>query len=253
MLLGWYLNYRSFQTEEALLLPLRRLSLKWQSWGSARFNGATLVECDFSGTNLKHANLSRCRLIRCNFHNSLNLHLANTLHTPLEPLAVRQLALTGKTEVKDFSRLDLRGVVFAGLDLQESDFYHADLSEADFRGCNLKDCNFTEAMALGTLFDQAEFTGAILDNWSVDKTTQFTDAKCAYIWLKRDKSERNPPKDDEFFKDGDFAKLYQEVANTVDFIAHSQDELDAYLMAIQQIRTDGVAVFLQKLNARPIL
>ena len=248
VLLGWYHQYRSFKTEEALLLPLRRLSLKWQCWGSAKFNLATLNECDFSETDLKHANLSGCRFIRCNFHNSLNLHLANTLNTPLEPLAIRQLVLERKTPLRDFAFFNLRGMVFTGLDLSGCNFYHADISEADFRGCDLKDCNFTEAMALGTLFDHAIFTGAILDNWSVDKTTQFSGAKSAYVWLKQNKTEHNPPQDE--FKDGDFAKLYQEIANTVDFIAHSPAELHALLRAIEKIKAEGGGIFIQQMERK---
>ncbi len=247
-LLAWYLSYRCIRYEESMLLPLRRLTLKWHCWGGTQFAGATLLETDFRGTDLKHARFSGCKFIRCHFHDTLNLHLANTLNTALEPLAVRQLVLEGKTPVRDFNFYNLRGMVFAGLDFQSCNFYHADLSEADLRGCNLTDCNFSEAMALGTLFDNAIFTGAIIDNWSIDKTTQFNSADCRFVYLKKDKTERNPPQGE--FKVGDFAKLYQEIANTVDFIAHTPAELQALLRAIEKIKADGGEIFIQQMERK---
>ena len=247
-LLVWYINYRSFKYEHPLLLPLRQLSLKFASWGGTNFENAVLVETDFSGADLTHTRFTGSKLIRCTFHHAKNLHLANTLNTPLEPLAVRQLLLDGRTTVRDFAYLNLRGITFAGLDLRGCNFHHADLSEADMRGCNLSDCDFTEAMALGTLLDNAIFTGAILDNWSVDKHTQFNGAHCRFVYLKRDKSEKNPQQGE--FKDGDFAKLYQEIANTVDFIAHTPAELQALLRAIEKIKAEGGDIFIQQMERK---
>ncbi|MEQ1766395.1 MAG: pentapeptide repeat-containing protein, partial [Methylotenera sp.] len=247
-LVGWYLSHRSLKTEEPLLLPLRKLRLVFRCWGGTDFRGATLVNTDFSEADFKNANFYGSTIIRCIFQNALNLHLANTLNTPLEPLEVRQLVLAGQTEVKDFSYHNLRGVVFAGLNLQGCKFHHADLCEADLRGCILKDCDFTETMAYGALFDHAEFTAAIIDNWSIDKATQFNDAKAKFVYLKRDKSECNPPQGE--FKEGDFAKLYQDIANTVDFIAHTPAELQALLRAIEKIKDDGIDIFIQQMERK---
>jgi uncharacterized protein YjbI with pentapeptide repeats len=245
---GLYINYRCLKYEEPMLSPLRRLTLKWRSWGGTQFAGAILLDADFSKADLKHTRFTGSKLIRCNFHKAKNLHLANTLNTVLEPLAVRQMVLDAKTSVRNFDYYNLRGMVFSHLDLQGINFYHADISEADFRGCNLTDCDLTETMALGTLFNNANFTGATIDNWSIDKTTQFNRAHCDFVYLKRDKSERNPPQGE--FKDGDFAKLYQEIANTVDFIAHTPAELQALLRAIEKIKADGGEIFIQQMERK---
>lgn len=65
LVLGGYLNWRGFKREEALLLPLRQLSLAWQCWGGSDFRGATLTHADFSQTNLRQARFNDTALIGC--------------------------------------------------------------------------------------------------------------------------------------------------------------------------------------------
>lgn len=259
LIFSYYMVNKACKYEAVPFLPLRKWLLTWRCRGSTNFTGATLYECDFSNTNLQYIRFNNANFVRCNFQDSENLHLADSRNTSLETFAVRQITLTVRskdkiiplteiTEKKDFSHLNLRGVIFANLDLQGCNFYHADISEADFRNCILTNCDLSETMAFGTLFDEAEFSGAIIDNWSIDKTTQFSEAKCKFVYLKRDKSERNPPQGE--FNDGDFAKLYQEIANTVDFIAHTPDELQALLRAIEKIKTEGGKIFIQQMERK---
>lgn len=140
------------------------------------------------------------------------------------------------------------------MNLSGCNFYHTDLSEADCSGCDLTGADLSEAMVLGTRFSNATMTGAFIDNWSMDKHTQFDGVICDFVFTKRNKdecnkSERNPP-DGTFFKPGEFSKLYQEIANTVDFIAHTPDELTALLRAIDHIKQQGGDIVIQSLERK---
>lgn len=174
--------------------------------------------------------------------------MADFRRTLLEPKAARLLLSQGDVGDGNFAHANLRGAVLTGLDLSNANFHHADLSHANLRACLLRNADLSEAMALTADFREAEFSGAILENWNVDKTTRFENATAKFVYLKRDKSEQNPPQGE--FGNGDFAKLYQEIANTVDFIAHTPSELQALLRAIEAIKAEGGGIFLQQMERK---
>ncbi|NBQ70557.1 MAG: pentapeptide repeat-containing protein, partial [Nitrosomonadaceae bacterium] len=254
VLLGLFLNRRSLQSEEPMLTLLRRYALVWRCLGGTQFSGATLAYTDFSEADLTAARFAGAHFQQPDFTHAKNLHLAWTYASPLEPKPVRILLTEGTIDNRDFSNLNLRGLSFKGLNLKDCKFYHADLSEADFSGCDLTDADLSKAMVLGTRFSNATMSGAIIDNWNMDKRTQFDGVICDFVFTKhskdeRNKSERNPP-DGTFFKPGEFSKLYQEIANTVDFIAHSPDELQALLRAIDRIKQEGGDIVIQSLERK---
>lgn len=246
LLLGWYLNRHALYSEEPMLALLRRNALTWCCWGGTQFSGATLTHTDFTEADLTAARFTNAKFQQPDFTGTKNLHLTCTYATPLECKPVRTLLTEHKIDERDFSNLNLRGLSFKGLKLSGCNFYHADLSEADFSGCNLAKADLSEAMVLGARFSGATMTGAIIDNWSMDKQTQFDDVICEYVYTKRDRGERNPPQGE--FKPSEFSKLYQEIANTVDFIAHSPDELQALLRAIESIKQQGGDIVIQSLE-----
>ncbi|PTQ78611.1 pentapeptide repeat protein [Nitrosomonas oligotropha] len=186
--------------------------------GGTQFAEAVLAHTDFSEADLTAARFAGAKFQQPSFTHAKNLHLAWTYATPLERKPVRTLLTEGTIDNRDFSNLNLRGLSFRGLSLVGCNFYHADLSEADFSGCDLTDADLSEAMVLGTRFSNATMTGVLIDNWSMDKHTQFDGVTCDFVFTKRNKDERNPPGDNTFFKSGEFSKLYQEIANTIDFL-----------------------------------
>lgn len=247
-MLGWYLNRRSVKSEDPMLALLRRYALVWRCWGGTQFSGAVLAHTDFSEADLTTARFAGAKFRQPNFTHAKNLHLAWTYATPLEHKPVRTLLTEGRADSRDFSNLNLRGLSFKGLNLSGCNFYHTDLSEADFSCCDLTGADLSEAMVLGTCFSNARMTGAFIDNWSMDKHTQFDGVICHFVFSKRNKEERNPPQGE--FKPGEFSKLYQEIANTVDFIAHSPDELTALLRAIDNIKQQGGDIVIQSLERK---
>lgn len=148
----------------------------------------------------------------------------------------------------NFSDLDLQGLSFSGLKLFGVNFFRTNLSDVDFCDCDLRETNFSEATVLGTNFARAQLTGAIIDQWNTDKRTCFDGVDCEYVYTKRDKSFKNPPQGT--FKPGEFSKLYQEIANTVDFIVHTPEELQALLRAIESIKQQGGEIVIQSLERK---
>lgn len=246
--LGCHLNHRAIQSEESMLVLLRHYALAWHCWSGTQFADATLAHTDFNDADLAGARFAAAYFRQPDFTAAKNLHLAWTYGSPLERKTVRLLLTDGIVDNQDFSHLNLRGLSFKDLNLTGCNFYHADMSEADFSGCNLTDADLSEAMVLGARFSGATMTGAIIDNWSMNKQTQFDRVDCEYVYTQRDRSERNPPQGE--FKPSEFSKLYQEIANTVDFIAHSPDELQALLRAIDSIKQQGGDIVIQSLERK---
>lgn len=247
LLLGWYLNRRSLQSEEPMLPSLRRYALAWRCWGGTQFSGATLAHTDFSEADLTAARFVDAKFQQPDFTHAKNLHLTWTYATPLEHKLVRTLLTEGRLDSRDFSNLNVRGLSFKGLGLSGCNFYHTDLSEADFSDCDLTGADLSEAMVRGTRFSNATMTGAIIDNWSMDKHTQFDGVICDFVFTRRNKEERNPLQGD--FKPGAFSMLYQKIS-TVDFIAQTPDELTALLRAIISIKQQGRDLDIQSLERK---
>ncbi len=77
------------------------------------------------------------------------------------------MELSGDLREKDFSGLDLSGVVFRQADLYRSNFAQCDLADAVFDQCFAAEADFTQAncarlQALGSSFYRARFAGANL-------------------------------------------------------------------------------------------
>lgn len=248
MLFGFYVRYMSVVVEHDLLAWHRKSCLIWSGWGGARFSGAKLEHANFGWSDLRDTSLVGSNLVRNRFQHASNFHLARTEETPLFPQKVRVLLSEGRLIDTDFSGLNLRAISFSGLNLSGVNFYRSDLSEVDFCECDLRGADFSEATVLGTNFERAQLTGATIDQWNTDKRTRFDGVDCEYVYTKRDKSFKNPPHGT--FKAGEFSKLYQEIANTVDFIVHTPEELQALLRAIESIKQQGGEIVIQSLERK---
>ncbi|BCG63206.1 MAG: hypothetical protein methR_P0902 [Methyloprofundus sp.] len=211
--------------------------MKFNALGGTNFALATLHKVDFSGADIKHTHFMGADILRCRFQQVKNHHLALTIGTPLALHKVRTLVVIGISVDKDFSKLNLQGLDFSDFDLSSVDFSNANLNQANFSGCQLQAANLSEVNALGACFNDAQMTAACIKNWNIDTNTQLDNIDCAYVYLAEGKQQRNPPEGD--FAVNEFSKLYQQIADTIDFIAHNSEELDALLMAIEKLKTEA--------------
>ncbi len=250
--LGMVLANSAGEKEADQLAWLRR----WQIWfaakGASDFTGANLGHANFSNADLGHTCFTRANLTGCQWKNARNLHLAQTWQTLLESRKIRSLMVTGSTFERDFAGMDLAGGRFAGMNLQGCDFSRANLASADFSGSDLTGANLTQATVVGTLFNGAILTAACIQNWKIDPHTQLKEVICTHVFLGPDQNgakQRNPPEGQ--FQSGEFAKRYQQIAYTIDFVAHSRRELDALVAAIEQIKAKSSAnIFVQNLATK---
>jgi uncharacterized protein YjbI with pentapeptide repeats len=233
---SFYLSHRATRREEPQLSLLRRARLATGSVGASRFTG-TLTNVDFTDADVKHANFSAAQLIACTWHGTKNLHLAQTKNTLLAPRKVRELLSSGRSADHDFSNLNLTGASFAGMDLRGFDFAHANLSHADFSGCDLSQANLCAVTAVAAKFNRAPLTDACIQNWNIDARTELADIICTRVFLGPNQTDQNPPEGG--FLPGEFSKLYQQVADTVDFILHSPAELAAFIKAVDHLKSHG--------------
>jgi hypothetical protein len=183
------------------------------------FKFANLINVDFTNVDLKNANFTISEVYNCNFKNVKNHTFAKFDNTVLEYYAVRCLIIDRKTIHKDFSKLYLRGLDFSGLDLRDFDFSHANLS-----GANLS---------------HTQLTGATLEGWNIDTETRLDDIDCRYYYYLENGAKKRMPPEGEEYCPGEFSRIFQKIANTIDFIAHNEMELAAIKLSVEQVRVES--------------
>ena len=176
---------------------------------------------------------------------------------------VQNLLITLRGHGQSYLGLNLKGAYLAGADLAEADFTEADLSQATLAGATLERAILTKTQALGTDFRQTILTGATLEAWNIDSTTQLDGAICDFVYLLRHHQERRPSSGT--FAPGEFSKLFQEVLDTIDLIFQNGIDWKAFVqtldqvqvqheganLAIQAIENKGDGVVVVKLHAGP--
>ena len=234
VLAAWWLSRQALHVEILELDWLRRWSLRLRCGGGTDFRESDLTGAVFSGANLAYVRFAGATLNRTHWHNANNLHLANTYGTVLQAKNIRELMTTRKTQHKDFHGLDLHGLDFSGLNLAEADFTDCNLTGAGFNGADLTVAKLTRALLLGVDLSNARLTGASIGHWNIDKFTRFDGIDCKYVYLDEEQKERHPATGE--FRPGEFAKLYQEIAHTVDFLIENSTQMDALLRTLEKLR-----------------
>ena len=130
---------------------------------------------------------------------------------------------------------DLTGAYLTLANLKEANLSAANLNgvnlrmaylgEADLRGANLSEANLSGAIlqrtqALNTNFNKAIFTGACLQDWMIDSTTNLYNVSCEYVYLKPNQQERCPSSGN--FATGEFFMLFRTAPEPVDMIVNDE-------------------------------
>ncbi len=185
--------------------------------GGTCFRSTILTKANFNEAILQSADLRDAQLLRTCWQGAKKLLLARRTGTILEDYTVRALLESGTLPPnKSLVGKNLKGAYLAGFDLSGVDFTEADLSEADLRGANLTNANLTKVHAIGALFEGADLTGACIEDWNIDHTTQLEGVVCRYVYMLNGQRERQPSAGE--FQEGQFAALYEKVFDTVNLI-----------------------------------
>ncbi|MBD2066692.1 pentapeptide repeat-containing protein [Leptolyngbya sp. FACHB-671] len=157
--------------------------LKDANLSGANLSGADLTRADLSRVNLSEADLSNTDLSRANL-SRVDLSKTDLRGTNLSGTDLRRANLTGA---------DLSGTDLHGTDLREATLIRANLNGANLTGANLTGANLFKAQALGTNFTQAILEETCVEDWSIDRETNFSGAIFAAVGLDSSQSISLPP------------------------------------------------------------
>jgi uncharacterized protein YjbI with pentapeptide repeats len=217
---------------------LRRIVIAFAALGGTSFFQANLTATDFTGATLKSTNFNQAILNKTIFKQAIKLELARPGKTLLVNPQVRELLINPSTGAgQDLTKADLRGANLDGANLQRTNLRLADLSQASFRYANLREANLTEVNAVNADLSHATLTGACVENWNIDATTQLAEVDCQYIYLLNNQKERRPSSGE--FEQGEFTKLFAEVFDTVDLIFREGVDWKALANTLKEVQVQN--------------
>lgn len=190
----------------------------------ADFSDSTLQSTNFSTAITSFVNWTGVSFTRCQFPDYFN------------DSRIIQLCTRRDGRGQNYQHADLKNLHLHGVILSDTDLNGADLSGTDLRYANLERSNLSEVQALGSNFTEAILTGACIQHWGINASTQFTDVQCNYIYLESQQSERKPASG--CFKPGDFEKLVNQFTNTLDFLFRNDIEPQAFDLALHNLLAD---------------
>ncbi|MBN3993001.1 MAG: pentapeptide repeat-containing protein [Nostoc sp. NMS2] len=231
---------------------LNGINLSGANFSGAFLNKTNLSKTNFSRANLSSANLSRAFFVEANLTNAnfsevdlieadltqadfsgtnltgANLTGANLSKTNLSQTNLSQVKLNGAKLIEvNFSRANLRKLDLSGVDLSWFNFSEADLSEA----------KLIRTQALNTNFCKAVLTGACIEDWHTNSTTNLKGVICDYIYLQGNQKERRPSSGN--FAPGEFTKLFQKSLETVDLIFRNGIDWDAFAYSFKKLEVEN--------------
>ena len=246
IILSTYIGWQAMKGDEKYTL-IRTIAVALAAIGGTNFRQANLTEADFYKATLKNTDFRKANLTHTHWKDILKLDLARLGKTYLGQKLIRELILTNNGYKKSYQGLNLRGVNLAGANLEAANLKKADLGEANLRQANLKNANLTEINAVATDFTNATLTGACLEAWNIDHTTELKDIDCQYIYFLEHPNhlgnrERRPHNQNAVFAPGDFSKLFQEVLNVVQLLIRDGLNPEAFQQAFQKIMAEHPGV-----------
>jgi len=219
-------------------LWLRKIVIAFAAIGGTSFFQANLTEADFTGATLKSTNFNQAILNKTIFKQAIKLELARPGHTLLANPRVREFLIDSRTgSGKDFAQDNLRGAYLEGANLQAANLRLADISEASLQYANLAGANLTEVNAVNADLRHATLTGACVENWNIDATTQLDEVDCQYIYLLNGQKELRPSSGE--FQPGEFTKLFAEMFDTVDLIFRNGVDWKAFIAALKEVQVQN--------------
>ena len=261
---GAYLNGAILKGAYLNSAHLVRAYLNGAILSGAHLNGAILSGAHLNDAYLKGAYLNGAILSGAHL-NGAHLNEADLVHTDLKAADLKaadlfRAHLSGANlKGAHLVRADLKGAYLKGADLSDGD-----LSGANLTGAHLKDAHLNSAIlsgailervqALATNFSDATLTGACIKDWNINSKTNLKNVTCNYIYLKKGQQERRPFDPNIYFEPGEFARLFQEVENTIELIFKHGINWKAFAPAfyeenMQVFEREGGEIFLREYKA----
>lgn len=207
------------------------------------FAKSHLERTNFAQADLKYCNFRKAHLQQPNFHTAQFLERANVSGTILSDPKVRDLLVTHRGVNQAYIGCDFQGADLIGANLTDANLTGADLQRSTLEEAWLARANLTNVQALQTNFRGAKLTGACLEGWNIDSTTQLEGVICDFVYLLNRSRERRPSSGE--FAAGEFAKLFQEVVDTIDLIFRNGIDWKAFASSLEQVQIENDGTLLQ--------
>ena len=203
-----------------------------------------MVGTNFGDSNLKNINFSHARLDNCKFNNAdvsyINWSYAQGSRSTIDFTDIRmQLMISRDGKNSQYLEIDLSACHLASIELQHANLNSADLTRSNLQDANLSYTNLSNVKAGGTDLRRATLTGACIQNWTINNDTQFDDLICDYIYLTPDQNKQNRRPLSGSFESGDFEKLVDKFADTLDFILRRGTDPIAFSQFLNQFKQDN--------------
>ncbi len=204
----------------------------------------TAMGTNFKGANLNGVDFGHAILDNCKF-NQASTRLVNWSYARGEHYTIdftdtqMQLMMSRDGTNGMYPDLDLSAHHLAGVELIKANLSGTDLTRSNLQGADLTFANLTNVKAGGTDFRRATLTGACIQNWTINRDTQFDDLICDYIYLTPDRHPQNRRPLAGSFEPGDFEQLVDKFADTLDFILRRGTDPLAFTQALNQFKQDN--------------
>jgi uncharacterized protein YjbI with pentapeptide repeats len=233
---------------------LRQIAVAIAATGGTNFMGANLTDAHFSNATLSSTDLRTANQTRTRWHQAKKLNSARVENTILSNTAVRDLLVSGDGYQKSYIGANLQGANLMGADLTYANLQQADLTNATLQDASLEWANLKQIQGVGTDFTEARLTGACLEAWNIDSTTNLQWVNCRFVYLLEtpkpgtDDRERRPSSGE--FAPGEFTKLFEEVLDTVDLIFNKGIDWKAFIYSFQkvQVENEGTQLEIQSIE-----
>ena len=192
--------------------------------GDVNLSGANLKSAEVTEANLSGANLSGAYL------NGANLSGVNLSRTNLRK------ANLGSADYwdKNNTNTNLIEANLSGADLQGANLSWANLTGAEFYGANLLRANFSKTQAADAQFAFAKFTGACLEDWQYNNSTNFNGVVCDFVYS--DFNRRKPYPVGRRFAPGEFTKVFQKSFETIDIVICDSINLETFIYSFKALQ-----------------
>jgi uncharacterized protein YjbI with pentapeptide repeats len=188
------------------------------------FSGATLNNCGFDNADTSHVNWSHVQGAR----------------SSIDFTDVRmQLLISRKGNSSIYTNLDLSERNLNGVELVKANLSGADLTRSNLRKADLTLANLANTKAGNADFSHATLTGACIQNWTINSETQFDGLVCEHIFLTPDRDPQNRRPLFGSFEPGDFAKLVDKFADSLDFILRRGTDPALFRQSLNQFQQDN--------------
>jgi uncharacterized protein YjbI with pentapeptide repeats/uncharacterized protein (DUF697 family)/tellurite resistance protein len=162
---------------------IHRAAIGFAAMGGTCFRRANLTQTNFSQARLKNSDFRAAILAQTNLLGVSFLEQAQWGNSILQSAAVRSLLVTGNGRGQSYSEVNLQGANLSNADLSSAILRDANLSGATLQNANLEGADLTRVNAIGCNFHQARLTGACVDQWDVDRSTQLDQVDCRFVFL----------------------------------------------------------------------